>query len=136
MENRIKVELKKVKKSDYELLYKLLNEREPYQNISHVKMPTFEEHVKFNDSKPYGEDYIIYLVDKIEIPVGRVYITKHNEIGMMLLKEYQGKGIGSKVIKKFKIKGLLANISPNNKGSQKFFKRHGFKLIQYTYIHE
>ena len=29
-------------------------------------------------------------------------------------------------------KRYLANVNPKNKTSQKFFKKNGFKLIQYT----
>lgn len=128
------MELIEVSPKFYKFLYKLIGEKEDYQNISHKVMPTYEEHVKFNESKPYKEDYIIYDGE----PIGRVYITKQNEIGIHILKEHQGGGVGSDVLHLFlsRKEPIYANISPNNKGSQRFFERHGFKLIQYTYKYE
>ncbi|SVB98178.1 uncharacterized protein METZ01_LOCUS251032, partial [marine metagenome] len=36
-----------IKNTDYEFLYDLLLQRNPDANISHKKMPTYEEHVNF-----------------------------------------------------------------------------------------
>ena len=127
------MELRKTNKSDYEFLYELLKERDNTINISHKKMPSRKESDKFNSNKPYIYDFVI--MDKERI--GRVYITKNNEIGIFIKKGYQGKHYGTKAIKllfkKTKLKKYYANINPLNKRSQRFFKKLGFKLIQYTY---
>lgn len=124
--------LKKATSDDYKFLYKLLEEKEPYQNISHKELPTYEDHIRFNEAGPYKEDYIIY-VD--EDKVGRIYVTKLDEIGIAILKDYQGHAIGSFALGEILKSGktYLANIAPTNKGSQRFFERNGFKLIQLTY---
>ena len=41
-----------IKESDYRFLYELLTQRRQAANISHKKMPTYEEHVKFVRSRP------------------------------------------------------------------------------------
>ena len=52
-------------------------------------------------------------------------------------KSYQKKGFGntvlSELIKKAPKKRYLANISPKNTNSEKFFKSNGFRYIQKTY---
>jgi hypothetical protein len=96
--------LKLVSKSDYRFLYNLLKERDSRTNISHKKMPTFNEHIKFIKSKPYTKWYIVkYGAQKI----ASIYLTSQNEIGIF--------------------------VSPKNKTSENFFKSYGFKFIQKTY---
>ena len=128
------ITLKNVTKADFQFLYELLSERDSRANISHKKMPTYDEHLKFVTSKPYSKWYIIYYYNKKS---GSIYLSKQNEIGIFLKKEIQGKGIGTKalelIMKKNGSKRYLANISPKNKKSIEFFKKHGFKLVQYTY---
>ena len=127
------IELVNIKKSDIEFLYDLLENRDSRTNISHKKMPSFEQHVKFVSSKPYQKWYII---TNNKIRVGSIYLSKQDEIGIFIEKKYQNKGIGKKAIielmKKNPKKRFLANVSPKNKKSMKFFKRNGFKLIQHT----
>ena len=128
------VKLKIVSKSDYRFLYNLLMERDPSANISHKKMPTYNEHVLFVSSKPYSKWYVIlYGVNK----AGSIYLTSQNEIGIFIKKSFQNKQIGNtalhKLIQKNPKKRYLANVNPQNKKSMRFFKNNGFKLIQYTF---
>lgn len=126
--------LVKVKKSDYKFLYELLKKRDPRANISHRKTPTYKEHQKFIASKPYKAWYMIYMENA---KTGSIYLSKQNEIGIFLLKQYQGKNIGKKalclLIKMNPQKRYLANVSPKNTNSAKFFKKNEFRLIQHTY---
>jgi RimJ/RimL family protein N-acetyltransferase len=128
------VQLKKVTKSDCLFLYELLSKRTSIVNISHKKMPTFEEHVKFVMSKPYTDWNIIYFKN---IQAGSIYLSHQNEIGIFMKKEFQNKGIGRKamqlLMKNNPRDRYLANINPKNKNSIEFFKKQGFKLIQHTY---
>ena len=128
------LKLLSINEKDYEFLYKLLSERKQITFISHKKMPTYEEHVKFVKSEPYSKWYIIQIDDK---KIGSIYLTKQNEIGIFLKEDIQRRGIGSDALNELiNINpGLryLANINPKNKKSIDFFKKSGFKLIQYTY---
>ena len=97
-------------------------------------MPTYDEHVKFVQSKPYSKWYIIF---KSKQKVGSIYLSKNNEIGIFLSKKFQGKNIGdfalNDLIKKNPGERFLANVNPKNKKSIQFFKNNKFKLIQYTF---
>ena len=128
------LKLKNVTKTDCLFLYDLLKQRDPHVNISHKKMPTYDEHIKFVMSKPYSKWYIIQCNNK---SIGSIYLSKQNEIGIFLLYDMQGKGIGQQVLrlimKKHPRSRYLANINPMNKNSMEFFTKNGFKLIQYTY---
>ena len=128
------VKLKIVSKSDYRFLYDLLMERDTRVNISHKKMPTYNQHVSFVSAKPYSKWYVIlYGVNK----AGSIYLTSQNEIGIFIKKSFQNKQLGNialhKLIQKNPKKRYLANVNPQNKKSMRFFKNNGFKLIQYTF---
>lgn len=131
---KYKIEIKSVKKNDSEFLYQLLLEREDIVNISHKKMPTYNQHLKFLKSKPYTKWYIIW---NNEQRVGSGYLSKQDEIGIVIKKEYQkeviNKTVLELVINQNPRQRYLANIAPKNIHSQEFFKKNGFKLIQHTY---
>jgi len=128
------VNLKTVSSSDHKFLFELLSQRKSYENISHKKMPTFEEHVKFVSSAPYSKWYIVRLNST---KIGTVYLTHQNEIGIHVIEEVRGKDVAKQalelIMKKNPKSRYLANINPKNKRSIKFFTKNGFKLIQYTY---
>ena len=132
-----KIQLKIISKNDYKFLFNLLKERNPKNNISHIKMPTFRQHQKFIESKPYSKWYIIsYNNEKI----GSIYLSKQNEIGINTLKTFSKDFVYSESLKilidKNPKKKYFANISPKNLQLQTFFKKHGFKLLQQTYAFE
>ena len=128
------VKLKTVSKSDYRFLYNLLMERDARANISHKKIPTYNKHVAFVSAKPYSKWYVIlYDTNK----AGSIYLSSQNEIGIFIKKSFQGKQLENialrKMIQKNPKKRYLANVSPQNKKSIRFFRNNGFKLIQHTF---
>lgn len=128
------IKLKPVTKNDYEFLFEILAQRDPRANISHRKMPTYQQHVRFVKSRPYAKWYTVnYNNEKI----GSIYLTHMNEIGISLARGFHKKGIGTKalrlIMKMNPRDRYLANISPQNKKSIKFFTKNQFQLIQYTY---
>jgi len=128
------LELKTVVKSDYRFLYKLLEERDPFTNISHKKTPTYKQHVKFVKSKPYSKWYIIYLNHR---KVGSIYLSKQDEIGMFFIKKMRKEGIEKNamemLMKKNPRERYIVNSNPKNVKLIKFLKKNGFKLVQYSY---
>ena len=128
------ISLKSVTNSDVKFLFDLLKERDPRVNISHRKMPTYNQHTKFIKSKPYSKWYIIL---KSKQKIGSIYLSKNDEIGIFLSKKFQGKNVGNsalnELMKKNPRKRFLANVNPKNKKSISFFKNNNFKLIQYTF---
>lgn len=133
----MKVSLQFVEPLDYKFLYELLKEKEADINISHKGMPSWEEHCEFLRSEPYKCHFIIYIDDK---RIGQVYLSDKNEIGIFIKKDCKNRGYGSAVLKillkTMKGEDVFLNVSPNNIAGQNFAKRHGFKLIQYTYRYD
>ena len=123
-------------------LYELLKERESHQNISHREMPSYEDHARFVDSHPYREWFVIFEEwGNVEMgPIGAIYLSKQNEIGIFIAKEYQGKGHGKQAISSLMgmhpAKRFLANIAPGNSRSLAMFEKLGFDLVQYTMAKE
>lgn len=118
-------------------LYALLSSRDPHVNISHKKMPTWRAHCRFVRSKPYAAWYLVYAGQQ---PAGAVYLTRANEIGIHLGKNFQGAGIGSRAVRMLMQRHprnrYLANINPANAVSIQFFERLGFEQLQVTYAYE
>ena len=134
MKTNSQIKLTAVTKNDALFLYDLLKERKPNVNISHEKMPTYVQHIKFIESKPYSKWYIIKFGNK---KIGSVYLSKQNEIGIFIIKDMHSKKLGTSILKalieKNHRKRYLANINPKNKKLIGFFKKNGFKLLQYTF---
>lgn len=115
------------------VLYKLLEERKPEVNISHEKMPSFQEHLDFIQTRPYSEWYLIQSLDERGYPfVGGIYLNQDNSIGIGILDNYKRQHYASTALEEL-IKAnprpkYYANINPANYQSKEFFKRHGFKF--------
>lgn len=124
-------------------LYHLLTERDPSINISHKKMPSFREHERFFNSKPYR---FWYLIEVDGSAVGACYLTKKNEVGIAVSSQHRGKGYGLeavnlltqrhkplKAIPSKRSGQFIANINPANERSIRLFRKLGFVHIQNTY---
>lgn len=127
-------------------LYRLLEERDPIANISHRAMPTFEEHTNFVDSHPYKAWYVLYTISDPDFvldtsePIGAVYLTHQNEIGIFILKSHQGQHYAKMAIRLLMqmhpADHYLANIAPGNVRSISLFEKLGFDLIQLILMKE
>lgn len=129
------------------ILYQLLEERDPIVNISHKKMPTWEEHLAFvetHDPMCDGEGEYAYrwwfLIEDENAIVGQAYLTQRFEIGIQIAHEHQGRGLGSRAVKMLMQMETwpryLANVAPGNEASRRMFEKLGFKHIQNTYALE
>ena len=123
-----------IEETDYKFLYELLLQRKKIVNISHKKMPTYEEHVKFIESEPYSKWYIIQIDAK---KIGSIYLTKENEIGIHFFTQYEESERFQNVIKEFFLKEpqdrFVMNVSPKNEQYIDLAKKLGFHLVQHTY---
>ena len=134
MEVNSSIKLKPVTKNDALFLYDLLKARNPIANISHKKMPSYNEHVNFILSNPYVVWYIIEYEGK---NIGSIYLSKQDEIGISLvdnsLYDKIGKSVIKLLIKNNPRKRYLAKTSLQNKKLQNFFVNNGFTGLEYTY---
>jgi RimJ/RimL family protein N-acetyltransferase len=128
------IKLTEISNKDIDLLYEILKKRKPEESITHIENTTYDEHVKFVKSKPY---FIWYIINKNDKKIGTIYLSKQDEIGIFIKKEFQNEGIGIKalelLIKKNPRKKFFANVNPKNFKSVQFFENFGFKLIHNTY---
>lgn len=123
-----------------QILYDLLKEREPHQSISHGQMPTWEEHLGFIERPGYRVWYIIFSDE--DQPVGSIYLTGRNEIGVSIFKQHRRKGYASWAIKtvmsRFRrtrrvwMGKFYANINPENADSIALFRSLGYEVLQVT----
>ena len=131
---QLSIILKSVTTSDSEFLFHLLQKRDSKVNISHKKMPTYNQHIKFLKSKPYSKWYIIILEKQ---KIGSIYLSKQNEIGIFLMKSWNVDDIRLEsliiLMKKNPRKRYLANVNPNNKKLISFWKKNNFFLVSYSY---
>ena len=128
------VKLKQVTKNDALFLYELLKNKDPNANISHKKMPSYDEHVEFVISKPYTNWYIIEYDKK---NVGSIYLSKQDEIGISINNDYEYDQIVKSALKLLmklnQRKRYLANVGPKDVKSQEFLLKNGFTSLEYVY---
>ena len=128
------VKLKQVTKNDALFLYELLKNKDPNANISHKKMPSYDEHVEFVMSKPYTNWYIIECDKK---NVGTIYLSKQDEIGISINNDYEYDQIVKPALKLLmklnQRKRYLANTSPKDVSAQEFLLKNGFTGLEYIY---
>lgn len=129
-------------KNAVNILYEFLEDRmqTPEFNISHRKMPSFDEHTHFfyrggdNEEPPYRAWY--FILNQEDSIIGSIYLTKAREVGVYLVPEARGKGLGKLAVDLLMVKWpgrFLANINPANARSIAMFEELGFKHIQNTY---
>jgi RimJ/RimL family protein N-acetyltransferase len=112
---------------EWELPFQLLKEREPHQNISHRRVPTWQEHCTFIRSRPYEAWY--WFTSPAGFAAGCVYLSKQREIGIGVLKAHRGQGLASQAIQelmRLHPGRFLANINPANEASIALFRKLGF----------
>jgi len=120
-------------------LYDLLRERldQASVNITHVKMPSYEDHVLFVEGQSgYEAHFVIVNEGDPTQMFATLYVTDRCEIGITVARSHQDKGYGRWILETFlsEFPGTYyANINPENFKSQKLFGSLGFKPLQYTY---
>lgn len=127
----------------YEILKVRSTEADPNTNISHRALPPYYAHIRFVRAKPYRAWQFVKVDGLI---AGVVNLTKMNEVGIVLLPDYRGKGIGKqalqmlltgrkplKAVAGHRAGRFVANINPLNTRSIRLFQGLGFVHIQNTY---
>ena len=123
------VKLKEVTERNAEFLYEMLKERDSTVNVTHQKLPLFNEHLEFIKSKPYDAWYIIEIESK---QVGHIYIDNENRIGWFIKREFKGFGFVIPAFEELKIlhkrKNYLGKVNPNNFEAQNLLTKLKFVL--------
>lgn len=127
-------------------LYLLMAERleEADTNISHVKMPTMEEHHDFIKRKSYRAWYVVGT--GAGDFAGSVTLSYKNELGIVIRSYYRKRGLATLALKEIMARhpalaGIpaeraahyVANIRHGNQASIALFERLGATLLQHTY---
>lgn len=126
------------------VLYQLLQERPRKSWISHERMPSFEEHLRFINSHPFWYWYVINVDGSY---VGSIEATDRNEIGVTILSRFVRVGYGRMALRLFfethhplpaiparRNGHWLANIAVGNEDSKAFFRTMGFSPLQETWV--
>lgn len=151
--------LKNIKKVENaaDILWDLLAERTAEQSVSHTTMPEREAHSAFVAKPPYRAWYIIIAsgldpdqqdVGRVDLPVGAIYLTRRNEIGVGVFQKYQRKGFATWAIQEVMRqwghalviapthhhlgREFYANVNPGNAASIALFEKLGFNVRQLT----
>ena len=92
-----------------DILFDLLKIRK--HTVSHLELPSYEDHINFVKNHPYRKWYIIYLNNEY---IGTFYLTFNNSIGLNLIEKYQNqdKSVLLYIIKKFKPLKELKSVRP------------------------
>lgn len=135
-----KIKLKKADFSDIEFLWYLRNQPEVFKFFKNPRETQWQEHINWIMPVIFGKtnkELFVALFDKK--PVGQIRLdwqeNKNAEVSISLLKEFQGRGLGAKLLgqgiksaKKKKAKALFAEIHPQNAASVRLFEKSGFKF--------
>jgi len=154
MEQQFEIILKALEPSDVPTLLKWENDQkiwsisETVEPLSKYKLDTYIKQTLTFDV--FGLRQLRLMIHKIlnsdldlTEPIGTIDlfefdpVHKHAGIGIMLLKEYQGQGIGkialdqflSYCFEKLQLHSVYANISETNINSIKFFENYGFEKV-------
>lgn len=127
-------------------LYVLMAERleEGDTNISHVKMPTMEEHHEFILKRAYRAWYVV--ATGAGDFAGSVTLSYKNELGIVIRRYYRKRGLATEALKEImrchpplaaipaeRQDRYVANIRAGNQASIALFEKLGAQLLQQTY---
>ena len=154
MSKPIEITLKALEPADVSTLLKWENDQniwsvsETIEPFSKYKLDTYVKQTLTFDV--FALRQLRLMIHKVESstfditePIGTIDlfefnpIHKHAGIGIMLLKEYQGQGIGKMVLDQFlpylfeklQLHSVYANVSETNINSIKFFENYGFTKV-------
>ncbi len=121
-------------------LYTLLSKRN--HSISHQNMPSFEQHKGFVQSHPYRA---WYLITSSTQPIGSVYVSNENSIGINLLDSSQTDVVKATLafvtnnisplpaIASVRPRHFVINVAPTNNALKQTLDSLNAPLIQLTY---
>jgi len=138
------MELRKLKISDLEKFHKQINDKEISKNISEIKYPVSRKIAEsilkdlIEDNKKKNKEVFVIEINKnIAGIIGLTKIEKKHkaEIYYWIGKEFRGKGIMSKALKKitllgfkkYKLRRIYCTLLTTNKASSKLLEKCDFR---------
>ena len=130
------IELRKAENKDWDLILELRNEF--YPNFYKQDKPISKgEHYQYMEKQELNPQFNQWMIEDNNKIVGYIRIFD-NDIGVIVKKEYQNKGIASQALKlaekkaqKLGISKLVALVKIENEGSKKIFMKNDYKLKMY-----
>lgn len=127
------IKLRKATKSDWDFILELRNNDFRYFYEQNAPI-TKETHYQYMESHENDSNFHHWVISDKENDVGYVRIL-NEDVGIMVKKEFQGKGIASKALQllereaiNLRIKKLVALVHPKNQSSERIFKKNGYDL--------
>ena len=135
------IELIDVKKSDWNLILEMRNSF--FENFYEQKKPLeINEHFDYLEKQSENPNFYHWIIQFDGKKVGYARILD-NDVGIMIKKNFQNKGIASNSLKLVEEKAKLLGISKlkalvkfENYSSKKIFEKNNFKLKIYWYEKE
>jgi len=132
-----KIKLKKVDFSDIEFLWYLRNQPYVYKNSRRHRPVEWKEHINWIMPILLGfNKKELFIVEHSNKKAGQIrfdYKNNEAEVSISLLKEFCGKGIGSRALKlaiaeiEKKAERVMAEVKKDNTASIKLFEKINFK---------
>ena len=127
------VKLRQVEKRDWNFILELRNS---FYNFFYKQDKPLkqDEHFEYMEKQKSNPNFHQWVIEYDDEDAGYVRILE-NDVGIMIKKEFQGKGVASvslslveKEAVKLGIKKLVALVKPGNESSEKIFKKNGYIL--------
>ena len=132
----MEIKLRKATRLDWDFILELRNNDFEYFYEQNSPIPK-NKHYQYMEDHTDDPNFHQWVISLDENDVGYVRILKE-DVGIMVRKEFQGKGIASKALRIIEkeaanlgIKKLVALVHPNNVSSEKIFKKNGYSLKLY-----
>ena len=132
----MEIKLRKATRLDWDFILELRNNDFEYFYEQNSPIPK-NKHYQYMEDHIDDPNFHQWMISLDENDVGYIRILKE-DVGIMVRKEFQGKGIASKALKILEkeasnlgIKKLVALVHPNNVSSEKIFKKNGYSLKLY-----
>lgn len=130
-----------VKREDWDIILELRNEffHMFYRQTKPIEK---EEHYEYLDKNEKNHNFYHWMIKVNRKVVGYSRIL-NEDVGIMIKKEYQSKGIATKALelleneaKKEKIKKLIALVKIENEESKKIFEKNNYEMKMFWYEKE
>ena len=132
------IQLREATKSDWGFILELRNNDFQYFYEQNAPIPK-EDHYQYMENHVNDPNFHQWIISHEGNDVGYARIL-NEDVGIMVKKEFQGKGIASRALEILErkainlgIKRLVALVHPKNLSSEQIFKKNGYDLKLYRF---